>query len=102
MLFPPSGKGRKRQKRGEKGRFRPISTTGGQTPLNPICYTPICLTPRSFPNQLGNVFVASGNVFEEQADGIGGAPLQLTLITMIDGADKYEMPAQKLDNQRDS
>ena len=35
MLFGPSGKGRKRQKKGEKGRFRPISRTGGQTPLKP-------------------------------------------------------------------
>ena len=33
MLFAPSGKGRKRQKKGEKGRFRPISGKGGQTPL---------------------------------------------------------------------
>ena len=29
------GKGRKRQKKGEKGRFRPISRKGGQTPLTP-------------------------------------------------------------------
>ena len=35
MLFAPSGKGRKRQKKGEKGRFRPISRKGGQTPLKP-------------------------------------------------------------------
>ena len=32
MLFVPSGKGRKRQKKGE---FRPISRKGGQTPLKP-------------------------------------------------------------------
>ena len=36
MLFRPSGKGRKRQKKGEEGRFRPISRTGGQTPLKPL------------------------------------------------------------------
>ena len=35
VLFTPSGKGRKRQKKGEKGRFWPISGKGGQTPLNP-------------------------------------------------------------------
>ena len=40
MLFGPSGKGRKRQKKGEKGRFRPISRTGGQTPLKPPFVTP--------------------------------------------------------------
>ena len=34
MLFGPSGKWRKRQKKGEKGRFRPISGTEGQTPLS--------------------------------------------------------------------
>ena len=36
----PSGKGRKRQKKGEKGRFRPISGKGGQTPLKPPFVTP--------------------------------------------------------------
>ena len=40
MLFAPSGKGRKIQKKGEKGRFRPISGTGGQTPLKPPFVTP--------------------------------------------------------------
>ena len=40
MLFAPSGKGRKRQKKGEKGRFRPISRKGGQTPLKPPFVTP--------------------------------------------------------------
>ena len=40
MLFRPSGKGRKRQKKGEKGRFRPISGKGGQTPLKPPFVTP--------------------------------------------------------------
>ena len=40
MLFAPSGKGRKRQKKGEKGRFRPISEKGGQTPLKPPFVTP--------------------------------------------------------------
>ena len=40
MLFRPSGKGRKRQKRGEKGRFRPISWKGGQAPLKPPFVTP--------------------------------------------------------------
>ena len=50
-LFPPlsgfsrccSGlpeKGDKRQKKGEKGRLRPISRTGGQTPLKPPFVTP--------------------------------------------------------------
>ena len=29
-----------RQKKGEKGRFRPISRTGGQTPLKPPFITP--------------------------------------------------------------
>ena len=36
----PSGKGRKRQKKGRKGRLRPISRTGGQTPLKPPFVTP--------------------------------------------------------------
>ena len=40
VLFAPSGKGRKRQKLGEKGRFRPISRKGGQTPLKPPFVTP--------------------------------------------------------------
>ena len=40
VLFVPSGKGRKRQKKGEKGRFRPISRKGGQTPLKPPFVTP--------------------------------------------------------------
>ena len=40
MLSGPSGKGRKRQKKGEKGRFRPISRTGGQIPLKPPSVTP--------------------------------------------------------------
>ena len=40
MLFRPSGKGQKRQKKGEKGRFRPISRKGGQTPLKPPFVTP--------------------------------------------------------------
>ena len=40
MLFGPSGKGRKGQKKGEKGRFRPISRTGGQIPLKPPFVTP--------------------------------------------------------------
>ena len=39
-LFAPSGKGRKRQRKGEKGRFRPISRKGGQTPLKPPFVTP--------------------------------------------------------------
>ena len=38
--FAPSGKGRKRQEKGEKGRFRPISGKGGQTPLKPPFVTP--------------------------------------------------------------
>ena len=40
MLLAPSGKGRKRQKKGEKGRFRLISRKGGQTPLKPPFVTP--------------------------------------------------------------
>ena len=40
MLLAPSGKGRKRQKKGEKGRFRPISGKGGQTALEPPFVTP--------------------------------------------------------------
>ena len=39
-LFGPSGKGPKRQKKAEKGPFRPISRTGGQTPLKPPFVTP--------------------------------------------------------------
>ena len=40
MLFGPSENGRKRQKKGEKGRFRPISWKGSQTPLKPPFVTP--------------------------------------------------------------
>ena len=40
VLFRPSGKGRKRQKKGDFGRFRPISGKGGQTPLKPPFVTP--------------------------------------------------------------
>ena len=51
MLFAPSGKGRKRQKKGEKGRFRPISRKGGQTSLKlPFLYTPICSSPNEHVN----------------------------------------------------
>ena len=51
VLFAPSGKGRKRQKKGEKGRFRPISRKGGQTPLKPPFLTP----PFVATNLLGQV-----------------------------------------------
>ena len=40
VLFAPSGKGRKRQEKGEKGRFRLIFRKGGQTPLKPPFVTP--------------------------------------------------------------
>ena len=40
MLLAPSGKGRKRQKKGDFGRFWPISRKGGQTPLKPPFVTP--------------------------------------------------------------
>ena len=40
VLFAPSGKGQKRQKKGEKGRFRAISRKGGQAPLKPPFVTP--------------------------------------------------------------
>ena len=40
MPFRPSGKGRKRQKKGGKGQFRPISGKGSQTPLKPPFVTP--------------------------------------------------------------
>ena len=40
MLFGTSVNGRKREKKGEKGNFRPISRTGGQTPLKPPFVTP--------------------------------------------------------------
>ena len=58
MLLAPSGKGRKRQKKGDFGRFRPISRKGGQTPLKPpICYTPICGSPTKWteikPSRVG-------------------------------------------------
>ena len=49
MLLEPSGKGRKRQKKGEKGRFWPISGTGGQTPLNSRIFT----APESDPLEGG-------------------------------------------------
>ena len=47
MLFAPSGKGRKRQKKGEKGRLRPISRKGGQTPLKPLFVTPHLRQPNT-------------------------------------------------------
>ena len=40
VVFAPSGKGRKRQKKGEKGPFGPISRKGSQTPLKPPFVTP--------------------------------------------------------------
>ena len=40
VLFGPSKKGQKRQKKAEKARFWPISGTGGQTPLKPPFVTP--------------------------------------------------------------
>ena len=55
MLFAPSGKGRKRQKKGEKGRFRPISRKGGQTPLKPPFVTPPFVTPPFAAAQLSSL-----------------------------------------------
>ena len=49
VLFRPSGKGRKRQKKGKKGRFRPISGKGGQTPLKPPFVTPPFAAAQVFP-----------------------------------------------------
>ena len=50
MLFRPSAKGRKKQEKGEKGRFRPISGKGGRTPLKPPFVTPtICGSPKTVP-----------------------------------------------------
>ena len=40
VLFAPSEKWRKGQKKAEKGRFRPISRKGSQTPLKPPFVTP--------------------------------------------------------------
>ena len=40
MLFAPSGKRAKRQKRAKKADFWPISRKGGQTPLKPPFVTP--------------------------------------------------------------
>ena len=40
VLSAPSGKRWKRQKKGENGRFRPISRKGGQAPLKPPFVTP--------------------------------------------------------------
>ena len=48
MLIAPSGKGRKRQEKGEKGRFWPISRKGGQTPLKPPFVTPPFAALRNF------------------------------------------------------
>ena len=45
MLLAPSGKRRKRQKKGDFGRFRPISRKGGQTPLKPPFVTPPFVGP---------------------------------------------------------
>ena len=46
VLFGPSGKGRKREKKGGKGRKRPISRKGGQTPLKPLFVTPPFAAPQ--------------------------------------------------------
>ena len=46
VLFTPSGKERKRQKKGEKGRFWPISRMGGQTPLKPHLLHPHLRQPK--------------------------------------------------------
>ena len=40
MLFGPFGKGQKKAEKGRKGRFRPISSKGGHTPLKPPFATP--------------------------------------------------------------
>ena len=40
VLLAPSGKGRKMQKKGDFGRFRPISRKSGRTPLKPPFVTP--------------------------------------------------------------
>ena len=46
VLFGSSGKGRKRQKKGDKGRYRPISRKGGQTPLKPPFVRPHLRMPK--------------------------------------------------------
>ena len=51
VLFGPSGKGQTRQKKGGKGRFRPISRKGGQTPLKPPFVTPPFAAATTIPFQ---------------------------------------------------
>ena len=63
MLKRPSGKGRKRQKKGEKGRFRPISRTGGQTPLKPPFVT-LPFAALQDPARLGLKFSIENENFE--------------------------------------
>ena len=48
VSFASSGKERKRQKTGEKGRFRPISGKGGSSPLKPPFVTPPFAAPQFF------------------------------------------------------
>ena len=58
VLLSPSGKGRKRQKKGEKGRFPPISGRGGQTLLKPPFVTPPFVAAQITPqNCLWNYYV---------------------------------------------
>ena len=61
VLFSPSGKGQKRQKKGEKGWFQPISGKGGQTPLKPPFVTPpFTAAQKSSPIQERGASVGGG------------------------------------------
>ena len=57
------GKGQKRQKKGEEGRFRPISRTGGQTPLKPPFVTPQSCGSPSDSNRRDNCVGMNGDTF---------------------------------------
>ena len=54
VLLAPSGKGRKRQKKGDFGRFWPISRKGGQTPLKPPFVTPPFAAAQKIPYKKGS------------------------------------------------
>ena len=79
VLFVPPGKGRKRLKKGEKGRFLPISGKGGQTPLKPPFVTPPFAAaqfwkwwPKNSPSEAkaGGAAVTLQNHFPPQAPSL--------------------------------
>ena len=83
VLLAPSGQGRKRQKKGDFGRFRPISRKGGQTPLKPPFVTPPFAAAqflRPFP---GNEAHKHFSGAQHGVFGVGAKKFMLKKLTVV-------------------